>query len=234
MLGTGFTYPQYASTSDDYQSLPKINSQDRDDPENEEICGLYDADCEDTSPTKNVEIDLARAESAAVVPILFWMQDCAHCAEVLNTLLPEMYLTFNNQVYFYPIELKEIDEVDLFYQMAERLGVPKNNIGVPLIIIGNQVLAGNQIDSYLKKSIETELEKSPYTFTAIPEFEVNLPDFLQNKQVDQTSMQTNTSNDSQSILKTFPLMLTIGFPVLLVAGAIAAVFFRKSILAKPK
>lgn len=226
LLGSGFAHPLISTDhllpKDHYQDLISISSASEDDPENEDICGLYDADCEETNPinSKNVEIDLVRAESAKVAVIFFWMQDCAHCEEVLNSLLPEMYLTFGDQVYFYPIELKEISEVDVFYQMAGRLGVPKNNIGVPLMIIGDQVLDGNQIDNNLEKSINTSLQKSTYSFVAIPEFEEKLPIFLKNKQVD---LGTTTSDHNYPMRTPILLALIIGLPLLVIAG----VFFFK-------
>ena len=225
LLGSGFTHPllsiDYLQPEDHFASISFIPTEDEDDPENEDICGLYDADCEDTSTlnTKKVEIDLARAQKAKTTVIFFWMQDCAHCEEVLNSLLPEMYLTFGEQVYFYPIELKEISEVDVFYQMAERLGVPKNNIGVPLMIISDQVLAGNQIENNLEKSIDISLQNTTYSFVAIPEFEEKLPDFLQEKQMDQTTNSPNQSNDEYPIRTPFPLALIIGLPVMVIAGA---------------
>ncbi len=233
LLGSGFTNPlisiDYLQPENHYTSISFIPTEDEDDPVNEDICGLYNADCEDTSAlnTKNVEIDLARAQKAKATVIFFWMQDCAHCEEMLNSLLPEMYLKFGEQVYFYPIELKEISEVDVFYQMAERLGVPKNNIGVPLMIISDQVLAGNQIEKNLEKSIDVSLQNTPYSFVPIPEFEEKLPDFLQDKQMDQTTNSANQSNDKYPIRTPFPLALIIGLPLLLIAGTIFYLVSKK-------
>ena len=116
------------------------------------------------------------------------------------------------------IELKEISEVDVFYQMAGRLGVPKNNIGVPLMIIGDQVLAGNQIDNNLEKSIQSTLQRSPYTFIAIPEFAEKLPVFLQEMQVDQTTKDDNLSATNNPMNTPFPLALVIGLPLLIIVG----------------
>jgi hypothetical protein len=234
LIGSGFTYPQissgYMQPEDHYANISSIPSVDENDPEDEDICGLYEADCEDNSTinAKNVEIDLARAEKANVTVIFFWMQDCAHCTEVLNSLLPEMYLTFGEQVYFYPIELKDIEEIDVFYQMAERLGVPKNNIGVPLMIVGNQVLAGNQIDENLEKSIAELIPAPDFSFIAIPEFEERLPEFLRNKQMDINTDSKNQSDNNLPLRTTFPLAFVIGLPLLVIAGVFVVVIFKKS------
>lgn len=219
----------HSLTSLSYSQHERISLSD-DDPENEDICGLYEADCEDISnkETNNIEINLTQAQKAQVTVIYFWMQDCAHCEKMLNSLLPEMYLTYGDQVYFYPIELKEISEIDIFYQMAERLGVPKNNIGVPLMIISDKVLYGNQIENNLKKSIDSSLQKNPYTFVAIPEFEENLPEFLRNKQVDHTINMSNQSNNTLPIRSPFPLAFVIGMPFVLIFGIIFYIFTKKN------
>ncbi|HSM23695.1 MAG TPA: hypothetical protein VK856_02405 [Anaerolineaceae bacterium] len=233
LLVSGFSSNElsrkYLLPSDHSSQNTKIVASE-DDPENEEICGLQEPDCEETfdGEAKRIEIDLERAEQAKVIIMLFWMQDCAHCTEVLNYLLPEIYLTHADQVYFYPIELKEITEIDLFYQMAERLGVQKNNIGVPLMIIGDQVLAGNQIDNSLKKLIADSLEREPYTFIAIPEFEEKLPEFLRSKQVDHTINVSNQSNDNQPFKTPFPLALIIGMPLIVIAGLTIYIFTKKN------
>jgi len=233
LLVAGFSKSSFlishSSTSLSYSQHVRISPSD-DDPENEDLCGLTEPDCDHNSniETKNIEINLSQAQKAKVTVIFFWMQDCAHCEKVLNSLLPEMYLTYGDQVYFYPIELKEISEIDIFYQMAERLGVPKNNIGVPLMIISDKVHYGNQIENNLKKSIDSSLQKNPYTFVAIPEFEEKLPDFLRSKQVDHTINKSNQSNNTLPIRSPFPLALVIGMPLVLIFGIIFYIFTKKN------
>ncbi len=126
------------------------------DEEIEDICGLSSEDCGDTvnSDAHSAGMNFEAHPFADVVIILFWMEDCAHCEEVLNTVLPSVATQYDDEIFIFPIELKDIDTVDIFYQMAERLGVPKNKIGVPLAIVGNQVLTGDQIESDLLEWVE--------------------------------------------------------------------------------
>lgn len=234
LLSSGFSLIRLSSVHSELknnnQTIQSIFYQSDNDPENEDFCGLYESDCEDSSnaSTKNVEVDLVRAENAQVNIIFFWMQDCAHCTEVLNSLLPEMYLTFGDQIYFYPIELKDIEEIDVFYQMAERLGVPKNNIGVPLMIVGDQVLSGNQIESDLEKAISELLPAPDYSFVAMPEFEERLPEFLRGKQAEVHPSYSNQSEHDFPIKTTFPLALVIALPLVTIAGVLVAVIYKKS------
>lgn len=211
------------------ENFPANYSQTEGDPD-EDICGLHELECDEPSPSleKNVEIDLLRAENAKINIIFFWMQDCAHCTEMLDSTLPEMYLIFGEQIYFYPIELKDIEEIDVFYRMAERLGVSKNNIGVPLMIVGDQVLAGNQINSNLEKSIVESRSAPDYSFIAIPEFEERLPEFLRSKQMNINPGSRNQSGNNLSLRTTFPFAIVIGLPMMVIVGVFIAVIYKKS------
>ncbi len=234
LLSSGFNLSNFNSFHSEFknnnQEIQSIFYQSQNDPEDEDICGLYEADCEDASTSlfNHVEVDLTRSEKAQINIIFFWMQDCAYCTQVLNSVLPDMYLTFGDQIYFYPIELEEINEIDLFYQMAERLGVPKNNIGVPLMILGDQVLAGNQIEANLEKAIGELLPVSDYSLVAIPEFEERLPEFLRSKQVDINPSNPNQSGNNLPLRTTFPLAIVIGLPLIAIAGVFLAVIYKKS------
>ncbi len=188
-------------------------------PDNEDICGLTSDDCGDggSADAHQAGMNFEAHPNADLVIILFWMEDCAHCAQVLNSVLPGFVTQYNDHIYIYPIELKEIESVDKFYQMAERLGVPKNDIGVPLAIVGNQVLTGDQIESELTNWVETLLMEGQTTILAIPEFEDQLPDSIQNRQM-ATQVLTNgnmASNQSKNS-RTITLNLAVGIPILIV------------------
>lgn len=149
-----------------------------------DICSFSDPDC-DTSEVdgaKKVESAFNTNENADIVIILFWMQGCEHCEEVLNSLLPQIYKKYSSQIYIHQIELKEVEEVDRFYQMAERLGVTKNEIGVPLILVGNQVLTGDQIQKNISGWIDVFLDEEFTSILMIPEFSSLLPESLQTRQ----------------------------------------------------
>jgi hypothetical protein len=124
---------------------------------------------------------------------------------------------------FFPIELKEIDSVDRFYQMAERNGVPKNNIGVPLVIIGDQILTGNQIQTDLEKWINLKLKNDQYAILAIPEFADQLPHIIQDKQLDTVEQPITNQNATQKEnSNALQLLSSFGIPL---AGIVLIVFF---------
>jgi thiol-disulfide isomerase/thioredoxin len=185
--------------------------------EEEDICGFTSEDCGDSSSSDSAksELNFEANPFADVVIILFWMEDCSHCEEVLNTVLPEIEFQYDDQVFIFPIELVDIETVDTFYQMAERLGVPKNNIGVPLAIIGSQVLTGNQIKTDLNGWIETYLQENTSSILAIPEFADQLPESIQIRQINLEVFPKENQPVSQTPgIRTLTLLLAIGIPVL--------------------
>ena len=182
----------------------------------DDICAFSDEDCTDPEGMHGnfVVFSEEMLSKAEVIAVLFWMEDCASCAEVINSVIPDITIKYANQVVFYPIELKEIDSVDKFYQMAERYGVPKNNIGVPLVIIADQILTGNQIQTDIEKWISRSLEKDPYALLAIPEFADQLPQIIQEKQMDiQTNEITNKQSSPFVNPRSLVILLGIGIPI---------------------
>jgi len=162
----------------------------------DDLCPITDLDCEElTGSIGNLSIPTQEIlVNADVILILFWMQDCPHCEEVLATVLQEIEITYQDQIAVFPIELKEVETIDTFYAMAERLGVPKNNIGVPLIIIGDQVLTGDEIKQKLTNLIDKNLQAEDYRILAIPEFEDQLPAAIQSLETITNTNQTRSNN----------------------------------------
>jgi hypothetical protein len=204
---------------------PTVNS------EEEDICGLTSEDCGDSSGSDSTksELNFGANPFANVAIILFWMEDCAHCEEVLNTVLPEIEFQYDDRVFIFPIELADIETVDIFYQMAERLGVPKNNIGVPLVIIGSQVLTGNQIKTDLSGWIDTYLKENTSFILAIPEFSDQLPGSIQSRQINPKNFPKENQPVSQTPgIRTLTLLLAIGIPVLGVLLILVYFLFLRS------
>lgn len=180
----------------------------------DEICAFSQPDCGDETIIESDQIssDLSHAEFAEIVIILFWMQDCAHCEEVINNVLPDIRINYKDQTSIIPIEIKEIEEVDRFYQMAERLGVSKNNIGVPMMLIGNQILTGNQIKSDLSTWIDYYLLDGSVPILAIPEFAEQLPESIRGQQNEPSNLK---SSDKSLNAGTLISILLNGLPILL-------------------
>lgn len=101
---------------------------------------------------------VARASKQPVVrAILFWMQGCPHCEEILARVLPPLQQKYGAQLDVQLIEVATTQDVDRLYQVAANFGIPKEQTGVPLLIIGNQALTANQIPTELPRLVEKYL-----------------------------------------------------------------------------
>lgn len=100
---------------------------------------------------------IARANQPVVRAVLFWMRGCPHCEEIIARVLPPLQQKYGAQLDVQLIEVATTQDVDRLYQVAANFGVPKEQTGVPLLIIGNQALTATQIPTELPRLIEKYL-----------------------------------------------------------------------------
>jgi uncharacterized membrane protein len=96
--------------------------------------------------------------SSVVHAILFWMEGCPYCDEVLRNVLPLLQDKYETQLDIQLVEVISLDEVNRLYALGAAYGMPRDQVGVPLLIIGEQVLTGDeQIPEKLPGLIEDYL-----------------------------------------------------------------------------
>ncbi len=111
------------------------------------------------------------SQSGVVNVVLFWMQGCPHCEAIMKTVIPALQAKYGNSLAVQEIELTDTQEVDRLYQLGARLGIPKEKIGVPLLLLDDQYLIGDQdIQDKLPGLIEKGLAAGGVSFPDIPEF----------------------------------------------------------------
>lgn len=89
---------------------------------------------------------------------MFWMESCGNCHYIIDQVLPGLQAKFGQQLEIYLIELQSIAEVNLLYETADTYQVPKDQVGVPFIVVGDHVLVGSvEIPEKLPGLIETYL-----------------------------------------------------------------------------
>jgi len=90
--------------------------------------------------------------------VLFWMDGCPHCHEVLENVLPPLREKYGKQLEILLIEVVSMDDADRLYEVAAAYGIPRERVGVPFLVIGEQVLIGSaQIPAELPGLIESYL-----------------------------------------------------------------------------
>jgi uncharacterized membrane protein len=107
--------------------------------------------------------------------ILFWMNGCPHCHEVLDNVLPPLQERYGAQLEILLVEVVGKDDVNRLYDIAATYGIPRDQVGVPFLILGDQVLVGSQqIPEELPGLIERYLAQGGIDRPSIS----NLNDFL--------------------------------------------------------
>ena len=143
--------------------------------------------------------------------IMFWLSTCGHCEYVINEVFPPLQEQYGEQLDILLIELVTQEDVDILYETAALVGIPPNNVGVPFMLVGEQVLQGSQeIPDQLPGLIEAHLSDGGLDFpryallqSYIPELDEapagsgDLPD--NPGQADQISVDENAGSDSDGV-----------------------------------
>jgi hypothetical protein len=117
------------------------------------------------------------ADGAPVVRfILFWMESCGHCHEIIDNVLPSNQEEYGSQLEIALVELKTLDEVNLLYKVAEAYQIPKSEVKVPILLIGSTPLLGaQQIKDELPRLIETSLSAGGVDYPDLDDLKDVLP-----------------------------------------------------------
>ncbi len=108
----------------------------------------------------------AQAEKPVVRAILFWMDSCRHCHEVIEQVLPPLKAKYGEQFDILLAEMKSDDDWSRLENLAGAYGVSADRLGVPLLIVGEKALVGSaQIGRQLPSLIDEYLAKGG---TALP------------------------------------------------------------------
>ncbi|MFH2101760.1 MAG: vitamin K epoxide reductase family protein [Chloroflexota bacterium] len=97
-------------------------------------------------------------EPSIVRAVLFWKDGCPSCYEALENVLPPLQEKYGEQLEILLFEVVTMEDVDHLYEVAAAYGIPRERVGVPLLILGEQVLVGPaQISAELPGLIESYL-----------------------------------------------------------------------------
>ncbi len=117
-----------------------------------------------------ITIHVQKAASKPVVhAVLFWMDGCPHCHEVMDNVLPPLEKKYGAQFDLVLIEVATMEDVEMLYQVAAIYKIPEEQTFVPFLIIGDQVLMGaDQVENQLPGMIEYHLVQGGVDFPSNP------------------------------------------------------------------
>jgi uncharacterized membrane protein len=147
-------------------------------------------------PSAYAQADIP-ADKPVVRVAMFWLSTCGHCHYVIKEVLPPIQEHYGEQLEILLIELASQADVDRLYQIATELGLQKEEVGVPFMIIGDHVLIGSQqIPAELPGLIDMYLEEGGIDYPSYPALAVYLPQPEKPTQVSEPTA-TNPTEESQ-------------------------------------
>lgn len=115
----------------------------------------------------------AQAEDAPKVrAVMFWSDTCGHCHYVITEVLPPLQKEYGDQLEIVMIELDSETAARRFYAAGAAMGMAPDEMGVPMMIIGEHLLFGSQqIPDELPGLIEGYLAEGGVDIPALPGLE---------------------------------------------------------------
>jgi uncharacterized membrane protein/thiol-disulfide isomerase/thioredoxin len=86
----------------------------------------------------------AGAQQAQVRAVLFFSPTCPHCHDVMERDLPPLMDRFGEQLQIVSINAATPEGGRLYQDMVAALGVPRERLGVPALVVGERLLVGSQ------------------------------------------------------------------------------------------
>lgn len=136
------------------------------------------------------------ADMPVVRAVMFWMDGCLHCEEVIQHVLPPLYEQHGEQFELSMIEVATMQDIETLYQVAATYNITKDQTGVPFLIIGEHVLIGSQqISNELPDLIEQYIAQGGVDFPSNPILADLLP---------QTSAASPSTSEPPTIAEPAP------------------------------
>ncbi len=99
-----------------------------------------------------------QSEQPVVHAVLFWSNGCPYCSQVLTSTLPTLQDKYKSQLSILLIELVTSKDVDNLYALGASLGLTKEQVKVPFLLIDQTALIGvDEINTRLSGLIENYL-----------------------------------------------------------------------------
>ncbi len=105
---------------------------------------------------------------AVVAGILFTTPDCHDCQLIAGQVLKMAREDYQGRFTVETIEIVTSEDVDYLYQVAVAFGLTQDEVNLPSLIIGDQVLVNAEIPERLPELLETFLEAGGAELPQIP------------------------------------------------------------------
>jgi uncharacterized membrane protein len=115
-------------------------------------------------------------EPPVVHAVLFFSNGCPYCGEVLTKTLPPLQEKYKTQLSLLLIDVATLDEINKLYSLGDSLGLTKEQVAVPFLLIDRTALIGvDEINTKLSGLIEQYLASGGLDYPNIPLLNEMLP-----------------------------------------------------------
>jgi uncharacterized membrane protein/glutaredoxin len=170
----------------------------------------------------------ARTEPPVVRAVMFWMNGCPHCEDVIENVLPPLHEKYGSQFDLLMIEVSDTRNIDTLFYVAASYNIPKEQTGVPFLIIGDHVLVGStEVREQLPALIDDYLAQGGVNWPENPQLASFIPtDSPASSQTSNLPAATE-SPLVDPIIVTVPTMRDNGFTlaVVIMIGMVIALLY---------
>lgn len=100
--------------------------------------------------------------------LFFYSNSCSHCLKIIDTIVNPMNSEYPGLVDFRLLELGERDNYEALMTIEEQLQTPDDSRDLPVVVIGNQVLTGEEENTAdLRRLVEAGIQGNPITLPEI-------------------------------------------------------------------
>lgn len=171
------------------------------------------------------------ADAPRVRAVMFWMDTCGHCHYVIEEVLPPLQQEYGDRLEVVMIEVDSQAAAERFQAAGAALGLAPDELGVPMMIIGDHVLFGSQqIPAELPGLIEQYLAEGGVDIPALPGLE-GLAEAAEAVPAESDSAETTAAGISGSIPA---FLVLIGLIMALIVVGVLLSMARKGSITPPE
>lgn len=172
-----------------------------------------------TSIPSSVKAASNQSEQPVVNAVLFWTNGCPYCSKVLTDVLPPIQDKYDSRLSILLIELVSSKDIDSLYTLGEALGMTKEQIEVPFLLIDHTALVGvGEIDTRLVGLVEKYLASGGLAYPSMPVLDELLPKgiaYSSSGQFIHSVAQTTVETNATGMALAWGVMIFMGIALIL-------------------
>jgi uncharacterized membrane protein len=174
----------------------------------------------------------ASDQEPVVHAALFWISGCPHCTQVLTNTLPPIKDKYSSRLSLLAIELVTTKDIDALYALGTSLGLAREQVGVPFLLIDRTVLIGvDEIHNRLSALIDQYISSGGVGYADLPILADMLAKgiaYTSSEPYLQLASSTTTGPPAIGIILAWAIMAIMG-----VALILAILMIRRAFQGKP-